>query len=202
MLYPIPNFILLHGVGDIIYNSMMIKEKLQLIEKTFGTEDRWYYDAGYQKYVEIILKRCTFQHLQTQLYANYMRQLVHRILIPGSSAGILLSALFYLCMTMNQSNAVILRSSGVVFMTVYFVLHYSYIGQKLQDESELLYQELCKCPWYLWDESNKKMYLMFLIFAKTPLIFKSINLMLNYTLIVSLARSVMSLLTAIRKLTS
>ncbi|KAL3280263.1 hypothetical protein HHI36_017758, partial [Cryptolaemus montrouzieri] len=102
----------------------------------------------------------------------------------------------------NESNAVILRSSGVVVVVIYFVIHYTYVGQKLQDESELLYQELCKCPWYLWDESNKKMYLMFLIFAKTPLILRSLNLMLNYTLIVSVARSVMSLLTAIRKLTS
>lgn len=82
------------------------------------------------------------------------------------------------------------------------VYYYTRIGQQLQDEVKLsnfhweqpiqliilqteeFYRDLCECPWFLWNKSNKMLYLMFLMHAREPLIFNGIGVNLNYTVVV------------------
>ncbi|KAL3279057.1 hypothetical protein HHI36_016572 [Cryptolaemus montrouzieri] len=61
-IFPLPNLIAIVGIQDTKYAIMEIRAQLRIIEETFGSKHSLYYDQIYQKYVEIILKRCLKQH--------------------------------------------------------------------------------------------------------------------------------------------
>lgn len=62
LAFPTPCFIMFYSVGDCIYGIMVMREKIKLIERTFGRKNLLVQDLGYQKYVEITMKKCIYQH--------------------------------------------------------------------------------------------------------------------------------------------
>ncbi|XP_044760760.1 uncharacterized protein LOC123318210 [Coccinella septempunctata] len=115
---------------------------------------------------------------------------------------VLLFTSFYFYVNMNISKEVMSKSLFIIALCIYFTYLFTCAAQNLIDESEQLYLDLCACPWFLWNKSNKSIYFMFLIHAKEPLTVRSFGLEYSYAVIVRLAKTTMSLLTALQELTS
>ncbi|XP_045482579.1 uncharacterized protein LOC123686462 [Harmonia axyridis] len=200
LTFSCPIFIMLTVVQDNAYSLMLLRQKIRSIEEIFGTKEMWFQDRAYQRYVEVTLKRSIDEHINIKRYNEIIARIIKRETPAIFVIGVLLFTTFYFSVKMNMNNIVLMKSLFIVMLVILFTYLFIKVGQLLKDESEDLYQDLCECPWFLWNKHNKSLYLMFLINSKKSLAVNSLNIDLDYSLIVRLAKTTMSLLTALQGL--
>ncbi|XP_045467354.1 uncharacterized protein LOC123675857 [Harmonia axyridis] len=195
-----PLFMMLYSVGDNAYSLMIVREKIRSIEEIFGTKDTWFQNEAYQKYVELTLMRCIKEHVLIKRYHKITASILERDTPSVSLVVVLLFTSFYFSVKMNMNNEIMMKSMFIVMLVIFFAYLFIRCGQLLKDESEDLYRDLCECPWFLWNKHNKSLYIMFLINTKEPITIRSLSVDLDCRILVRLARTTMSLLTALQKL--
>ncbi|XP_044761001.1 uncharacterized protein LOC123318447 [Coccinella septempunctata] len=196
-----PLFMMMSILGDNAYSIRILRERIRAIEDIFGRKDMWYEDRAYQKYVELTLIRCIQEHRNIKACHKIVSQVVRRNLPAVFFVVVLFFTSFYYNIQMNMSHKVMMKS--LVNIATCLVIAYLFINvsQNLIDESNDLYGDLCSCPWFLWNKSNKSCYTMFLVHAKEPLTVSFFGIDYDFTILVRMAKTTMSVLTAIQQLT-
>ncbi|XP_044754655.1 uncharacterized protein LOC123313732 [Coccinella septempunctata] len=198
----IPNFACNVVFGDMIYGIMIIRKKLQLMDADYSLRNTRTKKEDYQKKVELTLKMCARQHSTVLEYASLTRKHMKLSIFGAYNIGVIFAALFYFCVTMENSFKAIIKASLIIVVLIFFIYTFCYLGQTLANECDLLHLQLVNCHWVHWNIQNKKLYLIILINCREPIIFRSMALEVSYTLLSRFLKDTISILTVINKITS
>ncbi|XP_063929699.1 uncharacterized protein LOC135141998 [Zophobas morio] len=93
------------------------------------------------------------------------------------------------------------RICAITIMSFTALLGTAWGGQAIEDYKTEIFNALVEVEWYVWDEFNKKMYLMLLISLSKPIKIKfSENISVNYEMGVQMAKTFFSMISVMERL--
>ncbi|XP_044262508.1 uncharacterized protein LOC123009976 [Tribolium madens] len=173
---------------------ILINQKLVQISEDVGSLDniRIVEDKSYQKKIYKDLRLCISHHVEIKRWLKKILKLVQPIFPVYVILGSLnfISLLFFAVYGLHNTSYLLKARGCVVLIICCFVLcMYAKAGQALSDETSRVFDTLMTCPWYLWDQKNKKALTIFLSNSFQPATITIAGMTLNYDFAVDLLKT-------------
>ncbi|EFA05792.1 odorant receptor 232 [Tribolium castaneum] len=163
-------FILLYGVLHLEVQILLINELVSKFSEINTLDD--FGNEEYQSCVYTILCDCiTHDVVLKKIMSDLSRKVQNGIPIFLIVLLFCLISLFFFTLTYMGTLSFIMQFRMVAFLLTIIVVIFSYsmVGQHLLNQASLLFDELLKCPWYVWSTNNHKIYQIFLLNSIRPI---------------------------------
>ncbi|KAJ3664343.1 hypothetical protein Zmor_008523 [Zophobas morio] len=157
------------------------------------------HQANFTKTLKIAIQR----HSEVYWTTSNLARKLYKYVFIFTVSGVLfcLSIIVFYFTFRGTYEGRYLRICTLVASVVLNFVHAILVGQLLQNISTETFEALQQLDWYCWNEENKKLYLVFLIYAQRTVQLKfSDSMVINYELAISVGKYICSMLSVMSQL--
>ncbi|KAJ3645954.1 hypothetical protein Zmor_023571 [Zophobas morio] len=192
----IPGFASFYFYGHITLQKLMLKHCLQNINTNYDKVDNVRLSSvTYQRLINQRLLFCVTRHIDFCKYVVRIMRLLDVYVLPYEVLGTVVTAsIFVFSFAFEGSLAgQYFRIATFVAVSCTIVVGFVVIGQEIEDMWQELSDAASEVEWYNWNQTNKRIYLIFL--TNTSKVYKvkfSENISVNYELGLQVLKAVYS----------
>ncbi|CAH1367363.1 unnamed protein product [Tenebrio molitor] len=192
-----PCYLVIYITSKMRFQFYMLLHFLKRINSGYETSDinQLINDRQYQEEIKKRLKFCVKWHTQLyEIFHSRNRQLNRFIFLFSVMGAVLgISCMLFFFSFQGSFEGRYTRLVTMIIPMVSIVMHTALAGQLVENISSEAFEALKQADWHCWNSENKKVYLIFLGFARNTFKVKfSDSMSLNYELVVSIFKWIYS----------
>nr|XP_015839637.1 PREDICTED: uncharacterized protein LOC107398782 isoform X1 [Tribolium castaneum] len=140
-------------------------------------------DAKYQRRIFAKLRQFTKHHANLKKCMRGISDIMNLsmpVFVFIGAPGVI-SIMYYFLYSLDSASTITkIRSVYVAVFTSVIVATFAHAGQKISDNTSLIFDTLTTCPWNLWDKRNRKVLLIFMANSVKPMTFSVAGITVDY----------------------
>ncbi|EFA02948.1 odorant receptor 164 [Tribolium castaneum] len=168
-----------HLPGSIFYLTLHLDLQIRLINDKITEIDQNFC----QNEISETLRMCISHHIALKSWMSKLAKLVDAVMpvfvLLGALSTVAVS--FFVLNTLENTSLILkIRLTTLTVCNVFIVSTFAELGQIFSNQNNTVFEHLMNCPWYLWNITNRKTLLMFMLNCMKPKTFSWGGITLDY----------------------